>query len=273
MLKQENRDGVLYLTLSRPARKNALTQALLGEVRQAVREAAVDPAVKVLVLTGDGDIFSAGGDLDAMYDPDPADVVAARSGHLPTWDTAEARADRVLRNCEATILLHEMPKPTIARVRGPAVGAALSHVLACDLIYIDRSALFLTGFARIALPGDLGMAYFLQARVGPAKARELLMFGAPMDADAIMALGLANGVADDADALDRMVDEAAAMLARGPGLALRGIKADLLAAARLPLRDALAVEAQSSARCLYSADAHEARAAFKEKRPANFTGR
>ena len=265
MLKQANDGGILRLTISRPERKNALTQALLRELREALRDAAVDPAVTVVVLTGDGDIFSAGGDLDAMHATDPEDRAAARSAHLPAWDTAEARTDRILRNCEGPLLLHEMLKPTIARVRGPAVGAALSHVLACDFRYIDRSARFVTGFARIALPGDLGIAHFLQTLVGPAKARELLMFGDPLDADAIAALGMANGVADDAAGLDAMVDRAAEKLAAGPSLAYRCIKTDLLAAARLPLRDALSIEAQSSARCLYSADADEARTAFSGK--------
>lgn len=273
MLKQVLSDGILRLTIDRPARKNALTQALLRELREALGDAAIDPAVKVVVLTGEGDIFSAGGDLDAMHAVDPADRVAARSGLLPSWNTPAARADRILRNGEGPTLLHQMPKPTIARIRGPAVGAALSHALACDFRYIDRSTRFITAFARIALPGDLGIAWFLHQLVGPAKARELLMLGEPLDADEIMALGLATGVAEDATALDAMVDAAAARLAAGPSLAYRYIKEDLNAAAALPFRDALAVEAASSAQCLYSADADEARHAFQEKRPARFAGR
>jgi len=256
--------GVATLTLS---------QELLRELREALREVAVDPAVKVVVLSGEGDAFSAGGDLGAMYAVDAGDAVAVRSGHLPEWDTPAGRADRVIRNCESPLLLHEMPKPTIARIRGPAVGAALSLALACDLRYIDRSARFITGFGRVGLPGDLGIAWFLQSLVGPAKARELMLLGEPMNADAIMALGLANAMVDDATALDALVGDVAQRLARGPTLAYRGIKQDLRVAATATLRDAMAIEAQNSALCLYSDDAAEAQRAFNEKRPAVFTGR
>lgn len=272
MLSKTLLDGVLTLTISRPERKNALTQALLRELREALREATIDPATRVVILAAEGPVFCAGIDLNAVHAIDPEDPVSVRGQASPGWDTPEARADRILRNAEASAMLHEMPKPTIAKIRGAAVGAGLGLALACDLRYIDPTARFITGFSNVGLAGDLGVTPFLLNLVGPSRATELLFFSEPIDAQRIMQLGLANWLVE-ADELDARVAADARRLSEGPTLAYRSMKATLTAASHSALRYALAAEAQNQGRCLYSEDAREAARAHVEKRPAKFSGR
>ena len=153
-------DGVMTLTMNRPERLNALTPEMLRRLHDSLVRAASDREVGAIVLTGAGRGFCAGGDVKAM----------AEGGRRESHDE---RVQSLRQRMEAARLLHEMAKPTIAMLRGPAAGAGMSLALACDLRLASETARLTTAFAKMALSGDFGGSYFLTRLVGPAKAREL----------------------------------------------------------------------------------------------------
>lgn len=250
--------GVLWLTLNRPERRNALSPTLYEALLRNLEAAAQDPAVGAVVLAGSGPTFCAGGDVARMNRqadeaaPSPADRVAA----------LRART-RIVEH------LHGMPQPTLAMIRGAAVGAGLSLALACDLRYGDASARLRTGFANMGVPGDFGGHYFLPRIVGPAKARELYLRSPMLSAAQAVGLGLLNHVFD-AERLEEEVDAIARSLAAGPQPALGHIKANLNDGLRLGLADMLDRECARHVECVDSHDHKEAVRAFMEKRAPLF---
>ena len=173
---------------------------------------------------------------------------------------------------EASRLLHEMGKPTIAMLNGVAAGAGMSLALACDMRIAGRSARMTTAFAKVGLSGDFGGTWFLTRLVGPARARELYFTSAMLDADAIERLGLANRVVDDAALADETM-ALAEKIASGPRVALHLMKANLKAAEERPLADLLDMEARHMMRAFGTEDHREAATAFVEKRAPVFRGR
>ena len=163
-------DGVATLTLNRPERLNALSTPIMEGLLEALPRLARDAAVGVIVLTGAGRAFCAGGDVKSM-----AEGSIERS--------MEEAVTHLRGRMEVSRLLHEIPKPTIAMVNGAAAGAGLSLALACDLRIAAQSARFVTAFANIGFSGDFGGSYFLSKLVGTGKARELYYTAEPLDAD------------------------------------------------------------------------------------------
>ncbi len=260
LYRQESR--VAVITLNRPERLNALTKEMMQRLRERLSAYAVDEAVGCVVLTGAGGAFCAGGDVRAQA------RVAAEGG----VETPERRADLLRVSMEASRLLHEMPKPTIAMVNGVAAGAGLSLALACDLRIAGRSARMTTAFAKVGLSGDYGGTWFLTQLVGTAKARELYFLSDVLDAARIEAMGLVNRVVADA-ALVAETMTLAERLANGPSVALRYIKRNLNVAEYGDLAAGLDSEAYGMLRCRASEDHKEAAQAFVEKRPPAFKGR
>ena len=168
--------------------------------------------------------------------------------------------------------LHEMPKPTIAMVRGAAAGAGVSLALACDLRIAGDTARFGTAFARVGYSGDFGGSFFLTQLVGTAKARELYFTADMLDAQQALALGLVNKVVPDSR-LEEETLSLAGRLARGPRIAYRYMKRNLNAAESGTLKDLLDLEAWHHTRCGETADHKEAARAFVEKRDPVFRGR
>ena len=164
-------DGVATLTLNRPDRLNALSTPIMEGLLEALPRLARDAAVGVIVLTGAGRAFCAGGDVKSM-----AEGSIERS--------MEEAVTHLRGRMEVSRLLHEIPKPTIAMVNGPAAGAGMSLALACDLRIAAQSARFVTAFANIGFSGDFGGSYFLSKLVGTGKARELYYTAEPLDAGA-----------------------------------------------------------------------------------------
>ncbi|NDH30250.1 MAG: hypothetical protein EBX72_07185, partial [Betaproteobacteria bacterium] len=153
--------GILTLTFNRPEARNALSPEITSGLIVALEEAQRDADVRAVVITGSGRAFCAGGDVKAMA------TSQAQSMNL-------AERQRLLRQrADASRLLHEMPKPSIAVLPGAAAGAGLALALACDFRIAARSAKISTAFAKVGLSGDYGMSYFLPRIVGEAKAREL----------------------------------------------------------------------------------------------------
>jgi len=258
---QTVKDGVAVLTLNRPERLNAMSQPMLDDLLEALPRLAEDGAVGAIVLTGAGRGFCAGGDVKAMAE-----------GNEMRGVTLEERAHGLRAQMEVSRWLHELPKPTIAMVRGAAAGAGLSLALACDLRFAGESARFGTAFARVGYSGDFGGSYFLTQLVGTAKARELYFTADLVDAREALALGLVNRVIPD----DRLEEETLALavrLAKGPRIAYGYMKRNLNAAESGSLGELLDLEAWHHTRCGMTEDHREATKAFVAKREPVFRGR
>jgi 2-(1,2-epoxy-1,2-dihydrophenyl)acetyl-CoA isomerase len=251
-------EGVATLALNRPDRLNALSSGIIDSLLEALPRLAADASIGAVVLTGTGRAFCAGGDVKRM----------AEGGAHSSREAVEHLRSRM----EASRLLHEMPKPTIAMVNGPAAGAGLSLALACDLRIASTSARFVTAFARMGFSGDFGGSYFLSKLVGTGKARELYFTSAALDAHEALALGIANRLVADAD-LKEATMTLARSLARGPRIALALMKQNFNAAEVGNLALLLDLEAQHQVATGRTADHQEAARAFVEKRAPVFQGK
>jgi 2-(1,2-epoxy-1,2-dihydrophenyl)acetyl-CoA isomerase len=257
-------EGVITLTLNRPAARNALSRAMLDGLARLLAQAEADPAIGAIVVTGTGGAFCAGGDVKGM---------AARnaSGEPEPIDQAIARQRRNQRDISGR--LHAMPKPTIAAIPGAAAGAGLSIALACDLRVMADTAFMTTAFAKVGFSGDYGGTYFLTRLVGAAKAREMYFLSDRVDAAEALRLGLANRVVP-ADALLAEAQALAARLASGPRVALAYMKENLNRAFYGgDMGDCLDLEATHHVHCGLTEDHKDAAKAFVEKRVPVFRGR
>jgi 2-(1,2-epoxy-1,2-dihydrophenyl)acetyl-CoA isomerase len=263
--------GVLLLTLNRPESLNALTWELMRLLNEALEVATVDPEVRVVVLTGAGRSFCAGGNIRGKEQLDPADPVSNRIGHSAAWRSLEVRSSHVLKLSASPKLLHNMPKPTIAMVRGPAAGAGLCLAAACDIRIVSDNAIFKTGFAAAARSGDFGGSYLISRLVGPAKAREMYFFGDKLSASEAERIGLVSRVIAD-DALETETMACARQLADGPATAFRYMKRNLNAAETMTLEQVIEMETYNMMRCSTSDDAKEFAAATRENRQPIYKG-
>jgi len=265
-------EGVLTITLNRPQVYNALTMPMWRELRTLLEEAAMDPAVRVIVLTGAGKAFCTGADLQSFGTIDEGDELAVRNADNPVWMDVEMRVARLHRNAGICDLLHGMGKPTIAAVRGAVAGAGFSFAAACDFRVASDTASFSGAYTRIGTSGDYGISYFLTHLVGPSKARELLFLGDKVDAVTALDIGLVGRVVPDGQ-LEDEVKALATRLAAGPPVALRLMKQNLVAAETDHLRDVLELEGRNFIRTLQTDDSKEGMRAVQEKRPPEFKGR
>lgn len=253
--------GVLHLTLNRPERRNALNDEMMTMLVDALQRATTNAAVRCVLLTGAGGTFCVGGDVKAFNEQGGA------GGKAPL----EERVGSLRARMEASRLLHDMPKPTIAGIAGAAAGAGLSLALACDLRIAGAGAKITTAFAKVGLSGDFGGTYFLSQIVGPAKARELYLLSPVLDAGTAERLGIVNRIAADED-LDAEALTWAGQIAAGPTITLGYIKKNFNLAENASLGEVLDAEAMHHSRCGETADHREAAAAFVEKRKPVFKG-
>jgi 2-(1,2-epoxy-1,2-dihydrophenyl)acetyl-CoA isomerase len=251
-------DGIAWLTLNRPDRLNAFSPAMLLELRDALQRLGGDTGIGVIIVTGAGRGFCAGGDVKTMES-------RASQGF-------EERLETLHRMHQLPLLLRTIPKVVIAMVNGPAVGAGLGLAMACDLRIAGRSARFGTGFARVGYSGDFGGSWSLTRLVGTAKARELYLLGDMIDAAAAASLGLANRVVEDEALRDETV-ALARRIADGPRVAYGYMKRNLFAAETEAFGTVLEMEAAHQARTAMTEDHLEATRAFVEKRRPVFKGR
>jgi len=255
------KDRVAVLTLNRPDRLNAMSRDMLDALLETLPRLGNDPDVGVVVVTGAGRGFCAGGDVKAMAEGREGDGASLE-------DKAQALRSRM----EVSRFLHEMPKPTIAMVRGAAAGAGLSVALACDMRIASDNSKYGTAFARVGYSGDFGGSYFLTQLVGTAKARELYLTAELVDAAQALALGMVNRVVPDA-LLETETMALATRLAKGPSVAYRYMKRNLNAAETGSLKDVFDLEAWGHTRSGMTEDWREATRAFVEKREPVFKGR
>lgn len=252
-------ERVAWITLNRPDALNAWTRQLGEELLAALDQAAGDPEVRVVVLTGAGRAFSSGADL--------------KEGGVGA--TAEGKPDVLtpLREVYNPLILRvrTFEKPVIAAVNGLAVGIGWSLALACDLIVAAESAYFLLAFANIGLSVDGGASVSLIARAGHTRAAEMALLAERVSARQALEWGLVNRVAADAELLDA-AREIAARLAAGPPGAYAAIKQLLNDAAYEGFAEKLDREAVLQQQRADSADFVEGVLSFLQKRPPQFTG-
>jgi len=256
-------DGVATLTLNRPEARNALSPELLQALSAAAPRLALDPAVRVVVLTGAGGAFCAGGDVKGFVARGEPGVEA------PTFDQ---RVNTLRSGMEFSRWLHEMPKPTLAVIPGAAAGAGLAMALACDLRIATEDAKLTTAFSRIGASGDYGGSYFLTHLVGPAKARELYFTADVISGREAAALGIVNRAVPAAD-LAAEAAKLARRLADLPTVAIGYMKRNLSLAEHAPLSEVMDAEAIHMVRTMATEDHKAASLAFVEKRPPVFRGR
>jgi len=249
--------GVATLTLNRPDRLNALSEDMLVRLCEALPRLGNDPAVGVIVLTGAGRGFCAGGDVKRM--------AAAEQSF-------EQRQEGLRWRHHAIVLLRTISKVVIAAVNGPVAGAGLGIALACDLRIAATSARFRTAFADVGFSGDFGGSWSLTRLVGTARAREMYYLNPLIDAAEAERLGLVMRVVDDA-ALPAEAQALARRIADGPRVAFAYMKRNLHAAETEPLQAVLDMEAIGQARTGLTEDHREAATAFVEKRKPVFRGR
>ena len=258
-------DGVLTLTMNRPEARNAMSDAMTGALAQQLADAELNSAVKVIVLTGAGKGFCAGGDVKGM----------AASGDGTVGDnTIDGAIHRQRLNQRGTAgALYSIPKPTIAALPGAAAGAGLSLALACDMRIMASSAMMTTAFAKVGFSGDYGGTFFMSQLIGTAKARELYFLSDRVNAEQALDLGLTNWVCE-ADELAAKANEIALRLASGPTVAYRYMKENFARALSSgDVNDCLDLEATHHVHCGQTEDHKNATKAFVEKRDPVFAGR
>ncbi|MGB7269629.1 MAG: enoyl-CoA hydratase-related protein [Albidovulum sp.] len=247
-------DGVAVVTLNRPEVMNALSREMRAELLDATLRASKGP--RVLVLTGAGRAFCSGQDLG------------------DAGDLAEVDLGKVLREEYEPLLraIYDCPVPVIAAVNGAAAGAGANLALAADVVIATKSASFIQAFTRIGLIPDAGGTYWLPRQIGFARAMGAMLFADKISASQAAEWGMIWEAVEDA-AFDAHWRMKAALLAKGPGLAYRGVKAALRQSFANDLDAQLALEAQLQSACGQSRDFAEGVAGFVEKRAPKFTGR
>ena len=212
-IRTEIVDGVMTITLNRPERRNAMSDAMLTGLVASLDDAETATDVGAVLLTGAGGAFCAGGDVKGMAE------AGGEGGDSSLQYDARVHLQR--RNQRDTAgKLYELPKPTIAALPGPAAGAGLSIALSCDLRYGSPNAILTTAFARVGFSGDYGGTYFMSRLIGSAKARELYFLSEKVDMTEAERLGLVNGVFSEESLLEE-VTSIAKRLAQGPTVAYR----------------------------------------------------
>ncbi len=258
-LLESTERGITTLTLNRPERLNALSPEMTAGLKSALERLAGDHTVGVIVITGAGRGWCAGGDVKTME---------SRGRN----QTIEDRIEGLRRAHQLPLLMRQIPKVIIAMINGPVAGAGLGLALACDLRIAGKSARFGTAFARIGYSGDYGGSWSLTRLVGTAKARELYFTADMIGADEAAQLGIVSRVVSD-DELHSETMSLAQRLDDGPRVALGYMKRNLLAAETESFQTVLDLEAEHQARCAFTEDHKEAVAAFNEKRRPVFKGR
>lgn len=251
-------DGVRTITINRPDRLNAVNAELAMELPDAVNAAAIDDAVRVLVITGAGRGFCVGLDLSGPPVLDTSTRVARLDPDL--W---VGRWVHAINHCE---------KPVIAAVNGPAAGAGFGLALCCDFRLVAAGAKMTAGYIRRGLSPDAGVSWWLPRLVGHARAMDIIMTGRDVDAAEALRIGLATQVVPD-ESLAATVQALAAQMAAGPPLAMALTKRLLMESASTSLDAQLRNEVVHIKTCFQTADVQDAIVAFREKRMPRFMGK
>jgi len=248
-IKIENDGGILSLTMARPDKKNALTNAMYGALADAIEAAETDASVRVLLIRGEGDMFSAGNDV----------------GEFAAMATGAFKGERHVGRFVQS--LAKSSRPLVAAVQGRAVGIGTTMLLHCDLVVLAENALLSTPFVSLALVPEAASSLLMPLRIGYARAYEMFALGETVDARSAFAWGLANRVVP-LDQLDAEARALAARLAKQPAGAISTTKR-LMRNPELLMAQIMA-ESERFAERLKTVEAREAFMAFAERRPPDF---
>lgn len=251
--------GIGTLTLNRPDKLNAIDDVMARELIEATRELLTDDAVRVVVITGAGRGFSAGGDVKFLG-------TSVSEGDYETAMSLVRMGGQLVRS------LRESPKPVLASINGVAAGGGANLALGCDVRIASDQAGIGQVFHRIGLHPDWGGTWFVPELAGPATALELIWSAEVIPARRCLELGLVNRVVPQ-DELAAATREWAVKLAALPPVAAGLAKAAVYASRTGTLADALAREEVNQERCFKTSDAKEGFGSFAEKRPPRFEGR
>lgn len=249
--------GIATLTLNRPDKRNAMSDAMRAEFIAALEHVAADKAIRALVLTGAGKGFCAGGDIAGME----------KRMNAPAGEVGFNGWHRQQRVHHTQMLLHTMPKPVIAAVNGAASGLGADTALACDFIIASEWASFTWSYIHRGIVPDGGGMYFLPRRVGLSMAKQLIFTGRKVDADEALSLG----IADRKTAADTLVADAqvwARELSKGSATALALSKTILDQTFELPAQQVFAQGSQAQGICYTSSEHRDAVMAFLNKAAA-----
>lgn len=248
-IKIENNTGILSLTMARPDKKNALTNAMYGALADAIEAAENDPNVRVVLIRGEGDMFTAGNDVGEFA------AIAEGGSH------GERHVSRFLQ------ALARSSRPLVAAVQGRAVGIGTTMLLHCDLVVLAENAQLSTPFVNLALVPEAASSLLMPLRIGYARAYEMFALGEPVDANSALTWGLANRVVP-LERLDAEAKAFAVRLARQPAGAVSTTKR-LMRNPEL-LMAQIGAESEQFAKRLQTVEAREAFTAFAERRPPDF---
>ncbi len=249
-VKTEIAGGIMTLTLARPDKKNALSNAMYRAMSDGLERAEKDPAVRVVLFQGDGDSFTAGNDI--------ADFSAQANGK----DTSESQAHVFIST------ISKATRPIVAAVQGNAVGVGTTMLLHCDLVFLADTAKLMTPFVNLALVPEAASSWLLPARIGHVRAYAMFALGEPLDAPTALACGLANAVVPAVE-LRAKARAAAEALTKRPAGSLNHTKALMRDMDKIAAQ--IAREGALFRERLQTSEAREAFAAFAERRKPDFS--
>ncbi len=251
-------DCITTITLNRPDKLNAFVGHMRRDLAEALEHAGSDRGTRVVIITGAGRAFCAGGDIAFM-----AELMQRRDAE---------EFSRILGAGRRVILaIRQMTKPVIAAINGPASGAGFNLALACDIRIAANTATFSQSFAKVGLHPDWGGTYFLPRLVTPNKACEMFFLGESIDAAEAARLGIVNQVVAPEE-LETATMQLAQRLRAAPPIALAAAKHAVYVSQAEDLDEMLRYETEAQLRCFDSDDGHEGVHAFLEKREPKFTG-
>lgn len=244
------RQGIMSIRFNRPEKKNAISQAMYAAAADALVQAESDDSVRVVLIAGTDDCFTAGNDLQDFLNNPPASDESPVSRFLAAISSAG--------------------KPLLAAVEGVAVGIGTTLLLHCDLVYAGESARLQLPFVNLALVPEAGSSRILPEMLGHQRAAELLLFGDMFSASRAVELGIVNAACPDGKAYDHAY-ERALVLAAKPPKALRLTKELMKRGRQQPIEEQMKAEGVHFSSQLSSPEAREAMQAFMERRPADFS--
>jgi enoyl-CoA hydratase/carnithine racemase len=260
LVEQSPRGGILRLVLSRPEKRNCLSEAMMAALQDALVDAAADPAARVVVIAAEGPVFSAGHDLKEL------------TAHRADADGGRAFFAATMEQCSRLMLpIAEHPKPIIAEVRGLATAAGCQLVASCDLAIASRDARFQTPGVHIGLFCSRPMVA-LSRSVSRKHALEMLLTGDMVPADRAAEIGLVNRVVEPEELTLETMALAERIASKSPAT-LRIGKVAFQRQLDMPLAEAYRYAAEAMVENMLTADAEEGIGAFLGKRPARWTGR
>jgi enoyl-CoA hydratase/carnithine racemase len=264
-------EHVGWLYLNRPDKLNSFTIQMWHEMRALGIEVRDDPDLRALVVIGRGRAFSSGIDT-TVFTGGGADSITESGDDGAGTRHADPTVNGILRAQESYSWLADARYPTIAAVRGYALGAGLQLALACDVRVFARGTTVGLLEHKYGILPDLGGTQRLPRVVGAGKAKELIWTAARIDAEEALRIGLCERLVEEPD-LEVEVSTLAHTIASQPPLAVQGAKRAIETAGRLPIAEGLVIEAQEQAVCLRSDDMREAITAFVEGRAPDYLGK